>query len=232
MRTLSSVVQSVMAEGKTSHVCHLLTFTVGETTYRFAEDRVVHVSNLYLPHLRLDSPIRYSHRLQLEPVTVRLQNITLETAAALQAEQSDLQGVEATLERLFLKAGETVILYVGQISEIEVEEREARLTLVGDLDPTAVQVPRRKYSSLCVWDFKDANCGYVNGEDPDNPETGQPFLTCPKDFASCQARGRAQRFPGFIHVTRELTVSIEGQLPDAHDEERMLGEFVAPWEEP
>ena len=112
MRTLSSVVQSVIAEGKTSHVCHLLTFTVAQTTYRFAEDRVVHVGNLYLPHLALGSSIRYSHRLQVEPVTVKLQNITLETAAALQAEQSDLQGAEATLERLFLKAGETVILFV------------------------------------------------------------------------------------------------------------------------
>src|SRR3972149_5925622 len=114
-RTLSANVQAAIAAAP-SHVCHLLTFTVGETTYRFAEDRVVHVGNVYLPHLRLDSPVRYSHRLQMEPVTVRLQNITLETAAALQAEQSDLQGVEATLKRLFLRAGETLILCTGQLS--------------------------------------------------------------------------------------------------------------------
>ena len=143
MRTLSSVVQSVIAEGKTAHVCHLLTFTVGETTYRFAEDRVVHVGNLYLPHLALESPVRYSHRLQVEPVRVKLQNITLAAAGTMQAEQSAMQGAEATLERLFLKASESVILLVGQISEMEVQERQATLTLVGDLDPTATQLPRR-----------------------------------------------------------------------------------------
>ena len=224
-RTLSSAIQSVIAEGKPSRVVHLLTFTVGATIYRFAEDRVSYLGNLYEPSLVVESPVRYSQKPQLNPVTLTLQNITLETAQMLQNEQPDAQGVEATLERLFLQANEAVILFRGRIGEVAMEERSATLTLQGDLDPTATEVPQRKYSNLCVWDFKDTNCGYVDGVDPDDPATGQPFTTCPKDFSSCQARGREHRFPGFLHITRALTEAVEGQLPDAQPDERTLGEF-------
>ena len=235
MRTLSSTIQNLIAQGAAaggaSHVCHLLSFPVGETTYRFAEDLIQFQGETWLPHLTLRSPVRATQKLTVEPVLVALQNITLETAAMLKTEQSDLQGVEATLQRLFLKANEAVILFVGRIGQVEVDEKSAVLTLVGDLDPTATQVPRRKYSSLCVWDFKDANCGYADGVDPDDPATEQPFVSCPKDFASCGARGRQHRFPGFIHITRDLTEAIEGQLPDAQGNDRALSDFYV-WEEP
>ena len=222
-RTLTPAIQTLLAQ-PTSSVCHLLSFTLGATTYRFAEDQVVFQGNVYASRLVLESPVKYTQKLRLEPVVVSLQNITLETAQILKAEQSDLQGVEATLQRLFLKANAAVILFIGRISEIELNERSAVLTLAGDLDPTATQVPRRKYSSLCVWDFKDPNCGYVNGVDPDDPDTGLPFVACPKDFASCQARRRQHRFPGFIHITRDLTQAIQGQTPEVPDN-RTLGDF-------
>lgn len=222
-RTLSSAIQTLIAQD-TSSVAHLLRFTVGATTYRFAEDQIEFQGNTYLPRLILPAAARYSHKLRMEPVTVELENITLETAAVLKAEKSAMQGMEATLQRLFLKANEAVILFIGQVGRMEIDERRATLTLVGDLDPTASQVPKRKYSSLCVWDFKDANCGYVNGVDPDDPATGQPFTICPKDFASCVARSREERFPGFIHVTRDLTEAVEGQEPDLEDG-RALGDW-------
>jgi len=223
-RTLSANIQALIAEGTVQRTAHLLTFTVGATTYRFAEDLITHVGNTYLPHLIVDSGPKYSEQLQLQPVRVRLQNITLETALLLQAEGSGLQGQEATLERLFLAARETVVLFKGRISEIAVDEREAKLTLAGELDPSSAQVPRRKYSALCVWDFKDANCGYTDGQDPDDPATGQPFAVCPKDLLSCEARGRRQRFPGFLTITRELTEAIEGNAPDP-DEDEPLSEL-------
>ena len=210
MRTLSTAIQNLIAQ-QSQRTCHLLTFSVGANTYRFAEDAVTHIGGSYLPHLAVVSGPRYSEKPQLEPVRVELQNITLETARMLQADGMAAQGQEATLERLFLAAGETVILFRGRISEIEVDERNATLTLAGDLDPTAARLPARKYSSLCVWNFTDANCGYTAGVDPDDPGTGQPFLACPKDFASCQERGRQHRFPGFLHITRELTEAVEGQ---------------------
>ena len=216
-RTLSATIQSLIQQNVT-RVCHLLTFTVGATTYRFAEDRITHAGNLYQPHLALVSGPKYSEQLQLQPVTVRLQNITLETAKLLKDEGSDLQGQEATLERLFLAARETVVLFKGRISEIEAGEQEATLTAAGDLDPTAAQIPQRKYSALCVWNFKDSRCGYTDGVDPDNPATVQPFTVCPKDLLSCQARGRQQRFPGFLTITRDLTEAVEGNAPDPDDD--------------
>lgn len=227
-RTLSSAIQTSLA-GTTHRVVHLLSFTVFGTNYYFAEDQVVFQGNTYKPHLMLDAPIRLTEHLQLEPVRARLQNIDLQTAEMLQTEQSDLQGVEATVERLFLAANEAVILFRGRIGEIQLRERDAVLTLEGDLDPTATQIPRRKYSNLCVWDFKDSHCGYVDGVDPDDPQTGQPFLACPKDFLSCRARGREHRFPGFLHLTRDLTEAVEGQSRRADpDEDRTLSEALLP----
>ncbi len=226
MRTLSPNIQAALASGK-HQVCHLLSFTVGGTNYYFAEDQVTFQGNTYAPHLALDSAIRLTEQLRVEPVTARLQNIDLQTAQTLDLERSDLQGVEATVQRLFLAANEAVILFRGRIGEIRVDERSAALTLEGDLDPTATEIPRRKYSNLCVWDFKDSNCGYVGGVDPNDPATGQPFLVCPKDFLSCRARGREHRFPGFLHITRELTESVEGQSRPRHPE-RTLSEALLP----
>ena len=227
-RTLSSAVQTALGDTK-QHVCHLLSFAVGPTTYRFAEDQVVFQGNTYKPHLTMESGVRYSEKLRNDPVTVKLQNIDLQTAAMLKTEGTNVQGQEATLQRLFLKANEAVILFKGRISEVELDERNATLTLAGELDPTASQVPKRKYSNLCVWDFKDSNCGYVNGVDPNDPETGLPFTACPKDLLSCQARGRQQRFPGFLTITRDLTEVVEGHAPDAEPNDRVLGDFNA-WE--
>ena len=214
-RTLSANIQALIADGNVQRTCHLLTFTVGGNTYRFAEDAVIHIGNGYQPHLVVESGPRYTEHLRLEPVRVRLQNITLETAKLLKDEGVALQGQEAILSRLYLAASEAVVLFKGRISEMEVDERDAVLTIAGELDPTAAQVPRRKYSALCVWDFKDANCGYVDGVDPNDPNTSQPFVFCPKDLFSCQARGRTHRFPGFLTITRELTEAIEGNSPDA-----------------
>jgi len=225
-RTLSANIQAALAASP-SRVCHLLSFTVFGTNYYFAEDQVVFQGNTYKPHLLLDSAIRLTQQLQLEPVRVRLQNIDLQTAQMLKTEQSDAQGVEATVQRLFLVVNEAVILFRGRIGEIQLTERAALLTLEGDLDPTASEIPRRKYSNLCVWDFKDSNCGYVNGVDPNDPQTGQPFLVCPKDFASCRARGREHRFPGFLHITRDLTEAVEGQSRSP-DGERTLSEALLP----
>ncbi|MBI3934522.1 MAG: DUF2163 domain-containing protein [Acidobacteria bacterium] len=216
-RILSPAIQTLLAQS-TQRVCHLLSFTVGANTYRFAEDGITHVGNMYQPHLVMDDGPKYSEQLQLHPVAVKLQNITLETARMLKEEGAAIQGQEATLERLFLQAGETVVLLKGRISEIAVNEQEATLKLSGELDPTSGQVPNRKYSALCVWDFKDSRCGYADGTDLNDPATGLPFTVCPKDLISCQARGRQHRFPGFLTITRELTEAIEGNTPDADDD--------------
>ena len=225
-RTLSSSIQTLLA-GTTHRVVHLLSFTAGATNYYFAEDQVVFQGNTYKPHLILESPIRYSQRLQLEPVQVRLQNIDLQTASLLKTQQTNLQGVEATVQRLFLPVNEAVILLRGRIGEVELDERTAGLTLEGDLDPTASRIPARKYSPACAWDFKDSNCGYVGGVDPNDPATGQPFAVCPKDFLSCQARGRSHRFSGFLHITRDLTEAIEGQAKTP-EQDRTLSEALLP----
>lgn len=215
-RTISATVQSLIADGQVQHACHLLTFAVGENSYRFSDgDLIVHVGNSYTPHLRVPEGPRYSEELRNNPVRVELQNITLETAALLKADGAAAQGVEATLERLYLAARETVVLFVGRIGEIVVTEQSAVITLAGDLDPLAATVPRRKYSPLCTWDYKSAECGSASA-----------LTTCGKTLEHCRERGVPQNFNGFIYISNDLTVAIEGQLPDAHTPERTLGEWL------
>ena len=135
-RTLSANVAAEILQ-TTQRVCHLLSFTVGATAYRFTDgDAITFQGNLYKPHLTLESGARYTEKLQLEPVRVRLQNIDLEMAKTLKTEGNAVQGVEATLQRLFLKPNEAVTLFKGRIGEVDVDERDATLTLAGDRKST------------------------------------------------------------------------------------------------
>lgn len=231
MRNLSSAIQALITQPKSS-VCHLLSFTVGVTAYYFAEDRIVFQGNTYLPHLILDSPVKYNQALQSKPVTVKLQNVSLEMAAVLKAQQSGMQGVEVTLRRLFLQANDAVTLFVGVITQMDIDEQSVMLMLDGDLDPTASTVPTRTYSQLCMWKFKDSNCGYMDNVDAGDPSTGQPFLTCSKDFLSCTARGRQQRFPGFVYLTANLTQAVQGQQPNVVQPQPLSSVLTTPWETP
>ena len=228
-RNLSAAIQSAIAQHRSS-ACHLLSFAVGDVSFYFAEDAVSFQGQSYQPWLILDSPVRYTQKLQLDPVTVTLQNVSLHMAAMLQSLQSDIQGAEATLRRLYLSANDAVTLFVGTIGAIDIDERTVTITIAGDLDPTATQVPARKYSATCVWTFKDANCGYTTA-DPVDPSTNAPFLSCPKDFLSCGARGRQHRFPGFLHISRDLTLAVEGQLPAPPASSLTLADLGQPLEQ-
>ena len=204
---LSAVLQAAIMK-ETTKTCHILSFSVGASEYRFSEETIWHLGNMYQPGLRIVSSVRYSEKLQMEPLAVELQNITLETAAMLKAESVALQGQEASLGRLFLDVNESLLIFRGRISEIVVDDMTATLSLTTELDPMAARIPTRHYSALCTWDFQDANCGYLPDEDPLDPQTALPFTFCPKDFISCEQRGRHHRFPGILHLTREVSESI------------------------
>lgn len=231
MRNLSPAIQALITQPKSS-VCHLLSFTVGATPYYFAEDQIVFQGNTYLPHLILDSPVKYNQTLQSNPATVKLQNVSLEMATVLKAQQSDMQGVEVMLRRLFLQVNDSVTLFVGVITQMDIDEQSVILTVDGDLDPTASTVPTRTYSQLCMWNFKDSNCGYTDGVDPADPNTTLPFAACDKTFLGCQARGRAQRFPGFVYLTANLTQAVQGQQPNVVQPQPLSSVLTTPWETP
>ena len=206
-RVLPSSIQLAISKSN-CQIAHLLTFSVGENTYRYSEDERHYQGNLFQPGLRITGPIRYSEQLQVDPVVVSLQNISLETAALLQAVAATIQGQEATLERLYLQAVDTLLLFRGRIGEIQIDEQEATLTLITEFDPLAARIPTRQYSALCAWNFTDSSCGYAAAEGPLDPNTALPFTSCPKDFLSCEQRGRQHRFSGFPHLTREVSETI------------------------
>jgi len=230
-RTLSAGIQSQISR-PSSEAGHLLTFgPVNGTTYYFGEDLVIFGGHTYLPHLIGDFAVKFTQKLQLDPVSLHLQNVSLEMAAIVNTQRSDIQGAPATLSRFWPAINEALVLFSGVVTEIDVDEKEVLVVLAGDLDPTASQVPKRTYMATCSRTFKDASCGYVNGVDPNDPGTGLPYVACPKDFVSCTARGRKHRFDGFIHIQRDLTLAYEGVAPDAAAPQRTLASLLRPWEE-
>lgn len=203
-RSIPNSIQSAIQDDN-CRIVHLLSFTVGETNYYFSEDQLSFLGNQYQAGLRLPSRIHYSSRLETDPVQVAIENVSLEMSSALSGLASSIQGQEAALLRLFPQAMESLALFRGRISEVNVNESQAVLTLITEFDPAATNLPLRKYSALCSWSFADSNCGYSEEEGPLDPQTATPFTSCPKDFFSCGARGRQHRFPGFLHLTREVS---------------------------
>ncbi len=143
-----------------------------------------------------DSPVRLSEKLQLDPVSLKVLNVDQAFAAILKLEQPDVQGATATLYRYFLTADEAVILFLGPVTAIPVDEDDVTMVLGGDLDPTASTVPKRKYLS-------------VSSEDG-------------RTFDEWDGDGNKELFDGFLTITRELTEAVEGQLPDAAPDDRAL----------
>ena len=209
-RTLSSLVTTLKDsnEARTAHLLKIV--TADNTTFRFTDlpESYSFQGAVWLSYLLWDSAVRYARGLEADGGNVRLSNIDRTLAQNLR--DTDFEGGTATLQKFFLDAEEAVTIFEGRILAAEITEEAAEFRLSGELDPTALQFPKRNYSALCPWRFKGPECGYQDGVDPNDPGTGQPFQTCPKDFAACTARGRTHRFGGFVHVTREVTEAVEG----------------------
>jgi len=192
-RSLSATVTTLLAGEH--HTCHLLEFTVDGTTYRFTDgDAITHGGNAYTATLALESPVRLTEKLQVDPVTVRLVNVNLAGSELLLDEQPNLSGVEATLSRLYLEAREAIVLVKGRIGVPRVDERDVVFSIAsGDLDPTSAMIPKREYSHL-----------HSDG----------------RTFVEMQGTNESHLFDGFFHLTREVTEEIEGHLPDEHEDNR------------
>jgi hypothetical protein len=207
-RQISAAIEQLIQD-EACQIAHLLTFSIGNNTYRYSEDDRVYLSESYTRGLNLLSPVRYSSQLRTDTVQIAIENVSLQMSALLTNVEVSIQGQEATLYRLFPQAMQALLLFRGRISEVSTAEDKAELTLITEFEPASTPLPLREYSALCSWNFADSNCGYVEGEDPLDTQTAAPFTSCPKDFTSCQARGRQHRFSGFLHLTRAVTENRE-----------------------
>lgn len=178
-------------------------------THYFATEETIYAGNLYKPWLVMDEPVHRFRSLQVPQSGIKLQNAdgTLETLLAVQK----WEGATVKILDFFPDVSDigegrpdAVELIRGVLGERQADEALASWPVVPAWDPATVEAPRRPFSRACTWRFKGNECGYVDGVDPNDPGTGLPFVTCPKDVTACTARGRAHRFPGFIHISREL----------------------------
>ena len=173
-------------------------------THYLGEREVFWNGNSYKPWLVVDQAIQRFRSLQVDAATVKLQNADGQLEALIFAEKFEGASVRVLDILTALNPVDAMELIRGVMTDRSSNQQSSEWQIVPIWDPGTVESPRRVYSRTCTFRFKGAECGYVDGVDPDDPGTGLPFVVCPKDFAACQARGRAHRYPGFIHITREL----------------------------
>ncbi len=211
--------------GYRGRLIRLAEVTTEVGTHYFATERVSFGGNLHEPWLVANEAIRRHRSLQVDSAVLSLQNADRQMEALIFSEQ--FEGAKVKLLDLLydLDPANALELVRGVLSDREMAEATVEWSIVPTWDATSVEAPRRVFSRTCTFRFKGAECGYVDGVDPDDPGTGLPFLVCPKDFAACQARGRAHRYPGFIHITREL----QQVYPPRSRDEIEDGNEGAPW---
>jgi len=195
-RTFSPALTALLATNRARSVL-LLDLVAGAETWRIATHAISFAGADYLAYLRFDQPLRRTRSLQLDRLSVEVQNANL-WFANLQRTYT-LEGATATLRRLYPDAGETVHLFEGRVAAPYTAYTTGRLEIVSALDPGKQTVPMFSYSPSCEWRFKSAACGY----DP-----GGPFDECDKTVPACDERGRLVSFQGFPTMTRETQESV------------------------
>lgn len=175
-------------------------FTLTDQSQKYyAESALTFKGITYQGYLMRGSAIEQNRSLRSDVGELRLLNVDLVVDAVIN--QGNFDGALAEVKMLLLGIDEEVPLLTGLVSEIRQTEEAVELRVVSRLDPAQFPVPFRQWSDVCTFRFKDPQCGYVDGVDPDDPGTGLPFVLCPKTYDACLARSREERFPGFLTIT-------------------------------
>jgi len=183
--------------------------TTDVTSHFFATDALTFQGNKYEARLKQESvvPIKRFRSLQTDAAMILLSNENGAIEDLIAVEK--FEGAEAVLMDLLrdLDPLDGFELLRGVLTDRIMRFGSIEWDIIPTWDAAGTEAPIRDYMRTCSFRFKKPECGYVDGVDPDDPGTGLPFVVCPKDLTACTARGREHSYPGFIHVTRELSAA-------------------------
>lgn len=131
--------------------------------------------------------------------------------------QIDLYRAEILFSLYFYGIETRLNLWKGYLTSQRFEENESFVVSASDgIYELNLLYPTRQIARTCWKDFADGVwCPYGTGATnpdtglawPDDPDTGEPFTECPKDYSACVARGMERRFGG--QDCKAQTISIK-----------------------
>lgn len=128
-------------------------------TLRFAatNDYVLWNTNTYTPLPIQRSPVRTSMELQVDELSIELENIDLAFSQKVIA--TDFIGRYLTIRKVFLDdLSGSIILFEGRMDEPTITERKFTVRVRSLLDALHHSMPRRVFSTLCNYQHYDASC--------------------------------------------------------------------------
>lgn len=166
MRTATQTLKDHLATGFFT-VADLLVITAGSTTYRLtnAPVAITYAGQTYTPAVFKVGRIRQSMELEVDKLEVELGNPTLGgKKLSLLVATGALDGAVVTVSKLFMQPNGTpiehVLLFSGDLSDVEPSATECRLTVRSVLAPLeAESQPLRVIQPACPWNVYDDRCG-------------------------------------------------------------------------
>lgn len=160
-RQLALPIQSEIAQEFTRPV-ELYEVALDTGTLRFAQtnDYIFFASNTYTPLPIRRSPVRTDMELQVDQLTVELENIDLAFSQRVVA--TEFVGKFLTIKKVFLDqlddATAFTVLFDGKMDEPVIDERKFAVKVRSILDALHHSLPRRVFGTLCNYQHYDAFC--------------------------------------------------------------------------
>jgi len=175
-----------------------------------AANRPLDLYRLYLPHTTLylassmedieffdedDNPQTYSGydisrgdiqtdiSLSNQEVSVNIGNIDLDFSTLLRT--TEIRNAVVEILKVFRghldSAAHGIKMFTGRIDGVSLDQETLAITVVGRIDLVERQLPARKYTIFCPWEFGDEICGVdvptTSGMVTDTDETGRIITT-------------------------------------------------------
>lgn len=143
----------------------------------------------YLPYVNSRSEIALHMDGEFANVTVELTNVDLAIAAVLTTQ--DIEGKTLIIRKIDASvADDSLVLFSGLMERpSSITDDKATIEAKHILGSTEIEVPARKFSTLCGWKFKGAQCQYAGSEGD-----------CNKSWSRCSALSNTDHFGGFRFV--------------------------------
>lgn len=166
-----------------------LAFTSGIARYTDADIDVRYGGEWWFSRGIEFDAAKYSLSSKVDSIQFSIDNVERELSGIIMSEET--RGKECTIYRVALDKnmqviGEAVILFLGYLDAIEIDNQRARFEVYNHFIRWKMMTPRRFHQATCMWTFKSTYCGYSDGE-----------TWCDHSWERCVALGRKLNFGGF-----------------------------------
>jgi hypothetical protein len=234
MRTLSENIKAVLSSSY-METKDVVIITLPEQFDPISPEVTLYLANgagividgqVYSNKLRAISNLKFSLGSAPDNAEITIENVSRDLGFILTDRTKVFDGAKIIIKRAFKISEnnwETVILFVGQIRNVKINEDSITLSSISDMSKRGTNMAQRSLTQKCIWVFNEygsgigPNCGWTTAQ-PGDP------ASCDHDLDStngCKAHGNQHRFggvPAFTALTESNTgVGGGGGLPGGYD---------------